>query len=388
MGAMPSLPEALEQLSTHPRGDDLARLARDCLFDAADANAADLGALFAEKAEARGVSHDDAQTQLGNVIDSADKLKTDAGAGVLFAALVARALKLEPVQGVDAEDKAATRLAWIAATTTADVLSAIDAALGDKADGLWGALADLVQRHDARAAGPRADAIVAAAALGSSPNKTASKRASELAASMRNPVLVRMLSGGGGEGPVQAPAMKGELARTPRGPLATFLLAACGWLLAANVGRVLGRLALKYSRPAEVILTPRGVMVRGRTELMGKVLREHETMIPLEALARATREVRFPRMGTYAGLTALALGSYLGVSWFIDGVRAGSFSLIAVGMLVILGGIGLDFALASLIPGKKGKCRVLFVPKRGRAVCVAEVDTKAADTTMAALARR
>ena len=180
--------------------------------------------------------------------------------------------------------------------------------------------------------------------------------------------------------------MKGELARAPRGGFATFLLAACGWLLAANIGRVLGRVALKYARPAEVQITPRGVMVRGHTELLGKVLKRYEVLIPLDGLARATREVRFPKMGMYAGLTALALGSYLGVSWFIDGVRAASFSLIAVGMLVILAGIGLDFALSSLIPGKSGKCRVIFVPKRGATVCVAQVDPKVADVTLSALA--
>jgi hypothetical protein len=263
----------------------------------------------------------------------------------------------------------------------------LDEALETKAEGLWGALADLVQRHDARAVGGRAEALVAAAALASSGHPTARTRAAELATQVRDPVVLRLLAGGG-EGPAQAPVLRGELSRAPRGPVVTFLLAASGWLLAANVARVLGRLALKYGRPAEVTLTPRGVLVRGRTELMGKVLKEHQVLIPLEGLVRATREVRFPRLGTYAGLAALALGSYLGVSWFIDGVRAASFSLIAVGMLVILLGIGLDFALSSLLPGRKGKCRVMFVPTRGATVCLAQVQVEAADSTLAALARR
>jgi hypothetical protein len=384
-----TVPDILKQIAAHERGDQLCRLVRDCLFDAADGRRSDLDAIVAARALERELTREQAQMAAGNVVEALEGLATDSTSGMLVSALLARALMLDPPQGVEAEDKVAERLAWIGATTNADVLGALDEVLGDKAAGIWGALADLVQRHDARGAGGRAQALVAAAALGSSDNGSAKTRAAELAGSMRNAGLVRMVSGGPrGEVPAKAPALTGELARAPRGALATLLLAACGWLLAANVGRVLGRLALKYSRPTEVLITPRGVMVRGRTELMGKVLREHEMLIPLDGLARATREVRFPKTGTYAGLIALALGSYLGVSWFIDGVRATSFSLMAVGMLVILLGISLDFALSSLWPGKRGKCRVVFVPKRGAAICVAQVDTKSADATMAALAQR
>jgi len=185
-----------------------------------------------------------------------------------------------------------------------------------------------------------------------------------------------------------SPSLHGELVRAPHGPLTTFLLAACGWLLLRNVGRLAGRIALRYRRPAEVRLTPRGVEIRSSTRLMGKVLRERETLIPLEGLARATREVRYPRMGMYAGLIALALGSYLGVSWFIDGVRAASVSLVAVGLLVLLFGVGVDFVLATVLPGSKGRCRVLFVPRKGSPVCVAGLEIKAADEAMSALSKR
>lgn len=102
---------------------------------------------------------------------------------------------------------------------------------------------------------------------------------------------------------------------------------------------------------------------------------------------RATREVRYPRLGTYAGLTALALGSYIGVGWFIDGIRAQSLSLATMGLLVVVLGVALDFVLVSLLPGRKGKCRLVLVPRKGAATCVGWVDATKADALLRQLDR-
>jgi len=50
--------------------------------------------------------------------------------------------------------------------------------------------------------------------------------------------------------------------------------------------------------------------VQTRFELLGKTLRESELHIPRAALARAAREVRYPRLATYVGIATLLLGSY------------------------------------------------------------------------------
>jgi len=382
-----NLSEALQTISAHPRGGDLARLVRDSLLETARTAGRDPASVAGRLARERGISHDDAAIGGANALDALGSASSDRTSAVWAGALLAHGIALEPPVGVDAEDQLAGQLAWIAANTPVDALGVLDAALGERAEGLWGALADLVQRHDARGNGSRAEAIVAAAALADSAHPGAQRRASELAASV-SPPLARILSGKGGHSLAASPSLHGELVRAPQGPLTTFLLAACGWLLLRNVGRLVGRIALRYRRPAEIRLTPRGVEIRSSTRLLGKVLRERETLIPLEGLARATREVRYPRMGMYAGLIALALGSYLGVSWFIDGVRAASVSLVAVGLLVLLFGVGVDFVLATVLPGSKGRCRVLFVPRKGGAVCVSGLEIKAADEAMSALSKR
>ena len=104
---------------------------------------------------------------------------------------------------------------------------------------------------------------------------------------------------------------------------------------------------------------------------------------------RITREVRYPRAAFYAGLLALALGSYVGVRAFADGVRAASPSLLLTGLVVIALGIAADFVLGSIVPGARGRVRLAFVPRTGKVLCIADVDAGRADDALArALAPR
>jgi len=89
----------------------------------------------------------------------------------------------------------------------------------------------------------------------------------------------------------------------------------------------------------------------------------------------------------YAGLGALALGSYIGVGLFVDGARAESPSMLGTGLLIALLGLGIDFAMSSLIPGARGRSRLLIVPRRGFPLCLASVDVAAADRILGRLAR-
>ena len=110
-------------------------------------------------------------------------------------------------------------------------------------------------------------------------------------------------------------------------------------------------------------------------------------MIVRAGLVRVVREVRYPRAAFYAGLLALAVGSYVGVRAFVDGVRAASPSLLLTGLIVISLGIAADFVLGSLLPGARGRVRVVFVPRAGKSRCVTDVDAQRAHDTLDALAR-
>jgi hypothetical protein len=180
--------------------------------------------------------------------------------------------------------------------------------------------------------------------------------------------------------------MTGEMLPTPRGPVATAALAFTGILFVMHAARIVGKLALAYKRPAEVTLSKDSVRIRARTELLGRTLRERDIVIARAGLAKATREVRYPRLAFYAGLFALALGSYVGVATLVDGVRSASPSLLLTGIVIVAIGIGLDFFLGTLAPGATGRVRVAFVTRSGATVCVGGVDAKRADAALQLLA--
>jgi hypothetical protein len=181
--------------------------------------------------------------------------------------------------------------------------------------------------------------------------------------------------------------LQGDLAAFPRGPALTAFLAITGLLLVIELGRLIGRYVLAMRRTAEVRVTSAGLEVRSRTAMLGKTLLENATVIPREGLVRVTREIRYPGLPMYAGLGALALGSYIGVGLFVDGARAASPSMLGTGLLIALLGLGVDFALSSLIPGARGRSRLLIVPRRGSLLCLASVDIAAADRILGRLAK-
>jgi hypothetical protein len=180
----------------------------------------------------------------------------------------------------------------------------------------------------------------------------------------------------------------GELTTPPSELVAVVLLAISGVAFVRGALRVAGRLAFGFRRPAELRLSERGLEVSHRTELLGRVLLDSETLIPLSNLSSVTREVRHARLGLYAGLIALVGGTYVGVGLLVDGVRVpgGSPSLLGLGLGAIALGIVLDFALAVVVDTARKTCRVVVTPRHGRRLCVQGLDPAAADRVLARLA--
>jgi len=383
----------LEEIAAHKRGDDLARLVHTVAFAAADERRASLADGLAELSERAGIAPEDADTSFGNVLRALTRGTAESAGSAtraLLSALLARGVALSPPAGADAEARVAEALLWLATSTSIDALAAVDAALGERAAGLWRAVAELVRRVDQGSAPllGRAGALIGAAALRESPSAAARDEADALVPEVRDPIVRSLLAGApppgsGGD----AAVVHGELVAPPRHPARLILLGVTGILLALHVGRLVGRLALRYRRPAELSVTANGVTLRSRTELLGRTLRERETVIPVEALARATREVRYPRLLLYTGLFALAVGSYFGAALFIDGARAGSPELLGIGALLVAGGIGLDFLLENAQSGLRGKCRVVLVPRVGPSWAVGDVEPGEADGALGKLRR-
>jgi hypothetical protein len=385
---------AYELLARSPKLGDLVAITVRIVGETMSRGSA--GSLIPEVASAVAeakLGRDEGDTRFGNVFDVLGTGGENVAERALAAALWAHAVAESPRGRTEQEDHLAADILWLATHTAFDATSLLDRALGEDAADLWTAIAEHVRRlqRDARTAagapagGTRAlgrgEAIVGCAALAASGSARAKDLAATLAREVKDPVLLRILATGDHATPEEV-RIEGEIVPAPRGPVATTVLAFTGLLFVLHGGRLLARLALAYRCPAEVSFSDSGVRVKTRTELLGRTLREREHVILRSGLVRVVREVRFPRAAFYAGLLSLALGSYIGVRAFVDGVRSASPSLLLVGLVIVAIGVGLDFVLGTVVPGARGRCRIAFVPRTGPTLCVGDVDVRRADDAL------
>ncbi len=380
---------AFDALSENAKLGDLVTITREVLGAAAQAHRSEWAdaARVKARAEELKLTSEDAATPFGNALSVLERGPEDDAERALACALWAHAVAEARPKGREEEDRCASDALWLAAHTPFDATGLLDRALGDHAVEIWDAVADRIRRIDAGKLAPlgRGEGLIGCAALALSTSPSAAKLAAELAGDLKDRALSRVVRKDQPSPSVPDQHLRGEMITAPRGLVLTALLGITGILLIIHVVRLFGRIALAYRRPAEVTLSDASVVVRARTEMLGRTLSDREIVIVRSGLVRATREVRYPRMAFYSGLLALALGSYIGVATLVDGARAASPSLLLTGLLLVSAGIAIDFVLGSLTPGATGRCRVAFVPRTGRAVCIGGVDAKSADAALTRL---
>lgn len=380
----------LSELDSHPQGEVLAKLVHTLAVTAYDERRTSLDEGLDEAAARLSVEEGLAGTAYGNVLRALRKGATaNAPERALLGALIAKGVALSPPQGRDAEERVAQTLAWVGAHTPAEPLSALEA-LGDKAHPLYEALGALLRRHDeGTPAIDRPSAIVAMSALARSSDPVA--KAVRASLTLRDPLLAALATAPVSDAPSPAGVTSepGKLAFSceevspPRASWLTVLLAFTLILPAVVAARAFGRFALRLRRPAEIAIAKEGITVRSRIELLGKVISEKETFLPLDGLTRVAREVRYPRLATYAGVVCLLLGSYFGLRLVLDGFRSGSPEFLGLGVAILVIGLALDYAL-TLLPGSASRCQLVVESKKGR-VALAGMDRKAADAALSRL---
>lgn len=386
----PSSASLVNELRAHPHVESMAALVRQAALQAAAKRDRRFAApdRSTPLPESSTLTAEQADTAHGNLLDIFKHGGQTAAERALLGALLALGVAHDSPSGREQELEVAAAFVWLATHTPCNALGAADAALGEQAGWFWRAVAGTAERAGAAAADfDTGEVLVAAAALRSSSAEAARSAVDALRASSADPLLRAVL---GAASEPSAESLTGELTAAPRSPVATTLLALSGLLFIAAGARAIARFALAYRRPASLRLSDRGLELEHRTELLGRRLRDRETLVPLHNLARVSREVRFARGGLYAGLLALVAGTYFGMGFLVDGVRVpgGSLSLIGTGVVVIVLGLLIDFALSALSDTAKGRCRLVIVPERGRALCIGRVDTERTDALLSEVRRR
>lgn len=382
----------------HGRRDALSKLVRTVALSAADEQRARLGDGLDELLADSELGEGDGVVGQIDVVKALARVEPPVLAGrVAVALLLARGIALEPPDDEASARRLAEQLTWLTCQTWIDALWCLDEALDDAtAARVWAGLATLIEEHDGRGAPKgRGEALAAAAALGISRHPAAVEQQKRLSASLRDPLLTSLLRTGvttaGGEDTATVPFLRpsaslaGEIVPFPLGPVGLVLWSLSGLILVRYLFRFVATVILRRRRPADVTVGHDGVMLRSRLCLLGRTITQSDVHIPLANLAKAERQVRYPRLGLYAGLIALSVGTYFGTWLVTDGSRAGSPSLIGVGALIVGAGVALDLIFSTLLPAGRNKHRLLFVPRTGRAIALATHDADAAERAMSCL---
>lgn len=382
-------PERLERLEQHPARDALVEAA----WRAASA-AVDLGNRhFPEQPSPAEFDLDPevAQTEVGNVAGILRSGATQESHRQLVADLVVLAGARDFPSAPETELETARRLVWLEAHTSLRLLTPLAETLGDRAGALGSALLRAAQPETSSAEGepgpaPRGELLVIAAALGAMPAAVRERLPATPAFLEADPAAARLLQPPTAE---DVPFVDGELGPPPRSPWLTAVLAVTLWLFVSHAARLFGRWVLGYRTPARARVSERGLELDARTELLGRTVKQRSVLVPFDELASVEREVRFARAGLYAGLLALALGTYVGMGFLVDGLRApgGSATLVGWALLCIALGVAADFALTSLTSSSRGRCRLVIRPRQGRRFAVRRVDLARAEAMLEALAR-
>ncbi len=387
-----------QEVERHDKRDALARLVRTVALSAADEQRARLGDGLDELLADNGIGEGDGVVGSIDVVKALARAEPPVLAGrMAVALLLARGIALEPPDDEAAATRLAEQLTWLSCHSWVDALWCLDGALDDaSAARVWEALATLVEEHDGRGAPKgRSRALAAAAALGASSHPAAVTQQRRLAGALRDPLLASLVRAAGTVGsedtatvPLLRPSasLSGELVPVPLGPVGLVLWSLSGLILVRYLLRFVANVILQRKRPADVTIAHDGVTLRSRLCLLGRTIRESDLHIPLANLAKAERQVRYPRLGLYAGLLALALGTYLGTWLVTDGARAGSPSLIGIGALIVASGVAIDFIFSTLLPAGRQKHRLVLVPRSGRAFALSTEDPDAAQRALTCLA--
>lgn len=375
---------ALASLEAHDKRDALTDLTDLVASRMATTRRADVfgGQTVRVEAESLSFGSEGAMTPYGDALAVLERGPESPTEHALANALATLWAKRELDRGDGDGQSTIESIVWLAAHSPFDVSSTIEHVFADEAQ--IDALGARLERFSAgdKPWAPRAEIIVMAGWLLalSGISQAARQHAAHIASGTDDAFLASLLSRASAD--AAEIVLEGEAEPTPRSAWLTVIQALSGWLALRHVAGLFGRLALSFRRPSRLRLTRDALHVDTRTLCLGRTLRETELVVGREQLDHVIRDVRYPRLAFYVGLTTLAVASYIGMAAFVDGARAASPSLLATGVIIVGIGVGVDFAVRSLLPGLRGRVRLVIVPRVGKRLCIGMLDREAVDDAL------
>ncbi len=153
-------------------------------------------------------------------------------------------------------------------------------------------------------------------------------------------------------------AVRGELARRLSYVPFRVLSILTGFFLLRGLVSLVLRYGFVLRRYVTITVEGSSLVLDTEWLILGKPFRQTRTIAPIPHAVRLENRQRYIHL--LIGFGALAVGTWLGIQWFVDGLRAGYPYLALVGAIVICLGIGVDLFLYMLVPAGKGRSRLVL----------------------------
>lgn len=128
-----------------------------------------------------------------------------------------------------------------------------------------------------------------------------------------------------------------------------------GFFLIRGLFSLVWRFCLAFRRKAQVTFKEGSLILSEEWWIFGKIIRFATLEAPITDIGAVRFENRQRYLYLLVGFGALAIGTWIGIQWFVDGMRAGYPNLALVGALVVFVGVAIDVALYLFVPGGLGK---------------------------------
>ena len=164
----------------------------------------------------------------------------------------------------------------------------------------------------------------------------------------RDPESVPVQESGG-------PRVRGALSRRLAFAPIRVLAVLTGFSLLRGVLALIARYLLVFRREATAAIDGGTVTLDVEWTLLGRRLRCTRTTAPIRSIEAARFEDRRRYVHLLVGFGCLAIGTWIGIQWLVEGLRAGFPQLALLGAGIVAGGVILDLVLYLAIPEGKGR---------------------------------
>ncbi|MCP4198546.1 MAG: hypothetical protein GY762_15480 [Proteobacteria bacterium] len=170
-------------------------------------------------------------------------------------------------------------------------------------------------------------------------------------------------------------AIRGEMARRLSYAPFRVLSIVTGFFLLRGLVSLIARYCFVLRRHVTITVEGLSLVLETEWSILGRRFRQVRTMAPISQVRALRVENRQRYMHLLIGFGALAIGTWVGIQLFVDGLRAGYPYLALVGAGVVILGIAVDLFLYFFVPAGEGRSLlVLAMGPWTMRVCGVEYD--------------